>query len=180
MKMNTAPTPETLPTSVPPGWDTDELSKFWDAARSNQFGTFVRKRPMYERLVAIDRAFVEVSKQWTNPQSELAAMLFLRCHSAYRTAAGHAAGGQAVESYVMDRAMLEFAAYALHIFRKPDLGMVWLNRHQDEASREAARNAFSHRKVHATVTAINRHAGERFETLYQHAIDFGGHPNGDR
>jgi hypothetical protein len=55
--------------------------------------------------------------------------------------------------------------------------MVWLNRHQDEASREAARNAFSHRKVHATVTAINRHAGERFETLYQHAIDFGGHPN---
>jgi hypothetical protein len=177
MKINAAPTPGTPLTNVPPGWGTDELSKFWDAARSNQFGTFVRKRPIYERLVAIDRAFVEVSKRWTNPQSELAAMLFLRCHSAYRTAAGHAAAGQAVESYVMDRAMLEFAAYALHIFRKPDLGIVWLNRHQDEASSEAARNAFSHRKVHAAVTATNRHAGERFETLYQRAIDLGGHPN---
>ena len=43
MKMNTAPTPGTSPTNVPPGWGTDELSKFWDAARSNQFGTFVKK-----------------------------------------------------------------------------------------------------------------------------------------
>ena len=143
----------TLPEkNLPTGWGTDELSKFWDAARSNQFATFVNKRPAYQRLAAIDHAFLEVSKRWTNPASELAAMLFLRCHSAFRTAAGHAASGQAVESYVMNRAALEFAAYALHIFRNPDLGMVWLNRQQDEASIQAARNAFSHRKVHATVT----------------------------
>jgi hypothetical protein len=77
----------------------------------------------------------------------------------------------------MDRAMLEFAAYALHIFRDPTLGMVWLNRYQSKANMEAARNAFSHRKVQATVTATNRHAGERFEALYQRTIDFGGHPN---
>jgi hypothetical protein len=166
----------TLP-NPPPGWGTDELSKFWNAARANQFAVFVNKRPAYERLAAIDRAFLEVSKRWTNPQSEIAAMLFLRCHSAFRTAAGHAASGQVVESHVMNRAVLEAAAYALHIFRKPDLGMVWLNRHQDEASGEAARNAFSHRKVLAAVTATNRHAGERFEVLYQRTIDFGGHPN---
>lgn len=163
--------------TAPLGWGTDELSKFWDAARSNQFGTFVQKRPMYDHLVGIDRQFVEVSKRWTNPASELAAMLLLRCHSAFRAAAGHAAAGQAVESYVMDRAMLEFAAYALHIYRDPPLGVVWLNRHQDAASLEAAKNAFSHRKVLATVTAVNRHAGQRFETLYQRTIDFGGHPN---
>jgi hypothetical protein len=171
--MNTAPAAGTPPA----GWGTDELSKFWDSARSNQFGTFARKRSAYERFVEIDREFVRVSKGWINPQSELAAMLLLRCHSAYRTAAGHAAAGQAVESYVMDRAMLEFAAYAPHIFREPDLGIVWLNRHRDEASREAARNAFSHRKVYAAVTATNRQAGERFEMLYERAIDFGGHPN---
>jgi hypothetical protein len=27
------------------------------------------------------------------------------------------------------------------------------------------------------VKAANRHAGERFETVYQRTIDFGGHPN---
>jgi hypothetical protein len=49
--------------------------------------------------------------------------------------------------------------------------------HQHEASLTAAKNAFSHRKVQATVTAANRDAGERFEMLYQRTIDFGGHPN---
>jgi hypothetical protein len=175
--MAQAEPPNTSRVAPPPGWGTDELSKFWDHARSNQFGTFVRKRPMYDRLVSIDRAFAEVTKRWTNPKSELAALLFLRCHSAFRAAAGHAAAGQAVESYVVDRAMLEFAAYALRIFREPTLGVVWLNRHQDEASLKSAKDAFSHRKVQTTVTAANRHAGERFQTLYQRTIDFGGHPN---
>jgi hypothetical protein len=161
----------------PPGWGDDELTKFWDAARSNQFGTFVRKKPVFNRLVNIDRQFVEISKRWTNPQNELAALLFLRCHSALRTAAGHAAAGQAAESYVMCRSALEFAAYALHISRNPALGAVWLNRHDDPKSLEAAKNAFSHRKVAATVVAVNRHAGERFDELYQRTIDFGGHPN---
>jgi hypothetical protein len=178
MKTNVAATQRTPPTAgVPPSWGTDELSKFWDAARSNQFGTFVNKRPIYNRLVAIDCAFVEVSKRWTNPQSELAAMLLLRCHSAFRTAAGHAAAGQVVESYIMNRASLEFAAYALHIFRNPSLGMVWLNRHQDDASRKAAKRAFLHSAVKATVATVNQHAAKRFEELYQRTIDFGGHPN---
>jgi hypothetical protein len=42
---------------------------------------------------------------------------------------------------------------------------------------EAQKAAFSHRKVAASVTAANMHAGKRFEDLYQRAIDFGGHPN---
>jgi hypothetical protein len=119
------------PNSPPPGWGQDDLSKFWDAARSNQFATFVKK-PACQRLVAIDRAFVEVTKRWTNPQNKLSAMLFLQCHSAFRAASGHAAAGQAVEAYVMSRSALEFAAYALHIHRNPDLGTVWLSRHQHQ------------------------------------------------
>jgi hypothetical protein len=44
MKTNVAATQRTPPTAgVPPSWGTDELSKFWDAARSNQFGTFVKQ-----------------------------------------------------------------------------------------------------------------------------------------
>jgi hypothetical protein len=61
MKINVAASSRTPPAGiVPPGWGSDGLSKFWDAARSNQFGTFVNKRPIYDRLVAIDGAFVEV------------------------------------------------------------------------------------------------------------------------
>jgi hypothetical protein len=163
--------------STPPGWGQDGLSSFWEAGRDNQFGTFVKKRPIFDKLVGIDNAFTAVSKKWLNPKDKIAALLFVRCHAAFKTASGLAAAGQAAEAYVMHRSMLEYAAYALHINRNPDLTQVWLDRHQDEASREESRNAFSHKKVNKTVVAVNQHAGKRFEELYQWTIDTGAHPN---
>jgi hypothetical protein len=157
---------------VPPGWGHDELSKFWDAARNNQIATFVRKGPAYSKLARIDALFCAISKDWLNPSDEIAALLLLRTHSAFRTAAG-----QAAEAYVLNRSVLENAAYALHLNKNPALRKVWLDRHVDAGSLEASANSLSHRKVQKTVTQANRHAGERFEKLYQQTIDFGGHPN---
>lgn len=173
----TQPISACVNTSPPPEWGADELTKFLDAARSNQWATFWNKKAAVGKLIAIDAQFVRISKDWLNPQSEIAAFLLLRCHAAFRSAAGLSMAGQATEAYVQCRAMLEYAAYALHIHRDPSLGMLWLNRHQDLASRELQRKAFSHRKVLASVSAANRDAGRRFEDLYQRAIDFGGHPN---
>lgn len=163
--------------AVPPGWGEDELTKFLDDARANQLGTFANMRRWFDRISAIDRAFTTILQGSRNPGTELLAMLFLRCHSATRAASGLAAAGQAVESYPVNRAALEFAGYAVHMFRNPTLQRVWLDRGQSELKAEAAKNAFSHRKVHASIVAANRHAGERFENLYQHTIDFGAHPN---
>jgi hypothetical protein len=155
----------------------DELTKFIDAARSNQWATFWNKRPIVGTLIAIDSQFVTISKDWLNPESEIAAFLLLRGHAAFRVAAALAMAGQVAETYVQCRAMLEYAAYAVHIYRTPPLGMIWLNRHKDPAATEAQKNAFSHRKVSASVAAANVHAGKRFDDLYQRTIDFGGHPN---
>jgi hypothetical protein len=165
------------PTPKPPGWGDDELTKFWDATRHNQFGTFVNKAPQFRKLSAIDALFHRASKDWLNPASEVSAMLLLRTHSAFRAAAGLAAAGQAVEAYAQNRLVLEFAGVAVHIHRDPPLGIIWLNRHQSEKALEEAINAFSHRKVAKTVTAANLIAGKRFEDLYQRTIDWGGHPN---
>ena len=164
------------PNAPPPGWGQDGLTKFWDAARCNQFGTFVQK-PIFRKLAAIDALFAKISDGWLNPDDDIGAMLLLRCHSAFRAAAGLAAAGQVAESFVVNRSVLEFAAYALHLHRNADVRMIWLNRHEDETSMEASRNALSHNKVRKSVEAVNRHAAERFEKLYQWAIDFGGHPN---
>ena len=109
--------------------------------------------------------------------SEIEAMLFLRCHAAFRAAAGEAMAGQVVESYRQCRGMMECAAYAVHIRRDPSLAKVWLDRHVDEAGMKASKKAFRHELVVASVTAANMHAGRRFEELYQRTIDFGGHPN---
>ena len=161
----------------PPGWGADELTAFIEAAHQNQYATFFRKRPATAKLVAIDAEFAKVTKSWVNPASEIVALLFVRCHGAFRTAAGLAMAGQAAETYVQCRAMLEYGAYAVHIERDPPLGMVWLDRHQGATQLAAQRAAFSHSRVAASVTAANRHAGQRFEELYQRTIDFGGHPN---
>lgn len=175
--VDNAPKPTLANTTPPPGWGDDELTKYFDAARSNQWATFWNKRPIVRKLIAIDAQFLTISKDWLNPQSEIAAFLLLRCHAAFRAASGLATAGQVAETYLLCRAMLEYAAYAVHVYRDAPLGMVWLNRHKDAASMEAQKNAFSHRKVLASVTAANLHAGKRFEDLYQRTIDFGGHPN---
>jgi hypothetical protein len=169
--------PQSKKYDVPPGWGHDELSKFWDAVRHNQLGTFVQKNPAYARLAAIDNLFCVVSRDWLNPSDEIAALLLLRTHSAFRVAAGLACAGQVTEAYVLNRSVLENAAYALHLNRNKALRKVWLDRHVDLVSLEASSNALSYRKVQKTVAAVNRHAGERFKKFYQQTIDFGGHPN---
>jgi hypothetical protein len=162
---------------VPPGWGQDELTKLLDNVRANLLGTFANTRGVFERIAAIDRAFLVILQGSANPGNELLTMLFFRCHSAFRAAAGLAMAGQAVESYSLNRAALEFAGYGVHIFRNRPLEKVWLDRHQDESSTAAARKAFSHIKVLKSVLAADRHTGERFEALYQQTIDLGAHPN---
>jgi hypothetical protein len=161
----------------PPGWGNDELTSFLQAIHENQYATFHQKKQAVSRLVAIDELFVRASKNWLNPPNAVEAMLFLRCHAAFRAAASEAMAGQAVECYRQCRGMLENAAYAVHIRSDASLATVWLNRHQDEAGLKASKKAFQHVAVTASVAAANQHAGQRFEELYQRTIDWGGHPN---
>jgi hypothetical protein len=119
---------------TPPGWAQDELSKFLQETHQQQYATFRNKREATGRLIAIDKLFARISKGWLNPKSEIAALPFLRCHAAMRAAGGEAMAAQVVESYRQCWGMMENAAYALHIHRNPDLAMVWLNRHVDEAA----------------------------------------------
>ncbi|MTD94879.1 hypothetical protein GIW81_11105 [Hyphomicrobium sp. xq] len=161
----------------PPGWGDDELSAFLESAHQNQYATFVGKRDTMAKLVSMDALFARVTKDWINPPSQILAMLFIRCHGAYRTACSLAMSGQAAECYVQCRSVLEYAAYGVHINRNPSLGNVWLDRHVDEAGLKASKKAFQHVAVVDSVKAANRHAAERFETIYQRTIDFGGHPN---
>lgn len=161
----------------PPGWGEDDFTQFLESARSNQWATFANKKHAVGKLIAIDTQYTRASKDWLNPKNVISALLLLRSHSAFRVAASLAMAGQVTEAFVQCRATLEYSAYAVHIFRDSQLGIVWLNRHEDSASMQTQRDAFSHRKVLASVTASNAHAGKRFEELYQRTIDFGGHPN---
>jgi hypothetical protein len=92
-KLPSVPSAVARSNTPPPGWGNDELSKFLQATHQQQYATFFNKREAVGRLVAIDGLFVRVSTGWLNPESEIEAMLFLRCHAAFRAAAGEAMAG---------------------------------------------------------------------------------------
>jgi hypothetical protein len=59
--------------------------------------------------------------------------------------------GQAVETYVVLRSCIEYAVYALHINKNPNLTELWLRRHDDGASTRSMRRQFEHVRVIKTL-----------------------------
>ena len=165
----------------PATWGHDTLSEFMAAAHQNRLATFVNKPELYRRLSAIDECFHRIGSGWTMPASDssrfIAVLLFGRAVGAYRAACESALAGQAVDSFVMVRSMLEASAYSLHIERNAELAEVWLRRHDDEAAKGAMLKSFSMAKLVSTIRACDRDGADRFDRLYQDAIDFGAHPN---
>lgn len=161
----------------PPGWGTDGRTNFFEAAYRNRFATFANKRNWFERLAALDACFVGLANEWLNPQNPLTPMLFIRCHSAYRATCEHAFAGQVPDTFPQLRACLEYAGYALHIHKNPELGETWLKRNDDKIAKKAVINEFKPWRIRATIKRANRHAALVFDELYERAIDFGAHPN---
>ncbi len=127
--------------SLPPRWGDDSLSSFLDMAYKNVLATFVRKRRGHgvDLLIRIDQSFLRVGENLVNPSDTLGAVLLLRSHSAFRAACSLSMSGQVTEAFPVLRACLEYSLYALHINRQPDLGEVWLRRHDNHMARSAVR-----------------------------------------
>jgi hypothetical protein len=180
------PQPPPPGTVRPVGWGQDHLTSYLEQAAQNRWATFNNQKAEFEKLSDIDSCFMRIvcpsgsmdgPAQWVNPHNEISASLFLRAHAAFRVACEHSMGGQTAETYPAARACLEYAAYSLHISHAPLLGVTWLRRHDSPATKRAAKAAFQHIKVAATVAAADTRLGRVFETLYDHCIDYGGHPN---
>jgi hypothetical protein len=168
--------PNNPPRPAPPNWGRDALTKWLDQVRENQWGTFALQPNRWARFSAIDELFERMTRDWRDPSDILAAHLFIRCYTAYRTAVGHATAGMAVETHVMCRAMLEYASYALHIKDHPTRAKTLLSRTEPGGKRKV-REEFTAGRVSQSVKSANEAMGVRYSKLYESAIDFGAHPN---
>ena len=162
---------------LPPGWGDDDLTSYFELAYRNRFATFANKRPVFDRLIAIDSCYMEIAKNWLNPKKLMEAILFLRCHTAYREACEHAVAGQTAGVFPLVRVCLEYAGYALHMSENEGLDELWLRRHDDVDSKKAMKNEFTPANVRATIKTKNQHIEDVFKNLYDRTIDFGAHPN---
>lgn len=167
--------PEHLP--PPPDWGKDELTAYLEGAQRNRYASFVRKRDEFDKLLAIDTLVLEFLKDWENPKPFLELQLLFRAHSAFRVSCQNALAGQVVETFGSCRLCLEFAAYATLILSRPELGEVWLSRHDDETSLKAVRNAFTVKALREAIASFDQKLARIFGELYETSIDFGAHPN---
>lgn len=162
---------------LPPYWGDESLSAFVDQAFKNVLATFVGKKPGFGLLVRIDQSFLKIGENLLNPPDLFGGLLLLRSHSAFRAACRLAMSGQIPEAFPVLRTCLEYSLYALHINRKPELGELWLRRHDDKDLMRAVRREFTHSNVMSTLRERDQDLSRIIEDLYERTIDFGGHPN---
>ena len=167
---------KSIPT--PPGWGEDKLSEFLQRVQKNQLGSFVNFRAEFELLREVDDCFVKIAENLLNPRKNILSVLLLhRSHAAYLAACGTSMAGQVPETFVLLRSCLEYSGYALLIHRDNELGVLWLNRHEDQAAFRKMRKEFQAIKVERTIIAVDAELGRIYSDFYNRAVDFGGHPN---
>ena len=158
-------------------WGNDNLTQFLERVHSNQRANVARFPQPYRLMHRMDECLSIVGKNLVKPEPVMTGILLLRCQYAYKAAAGMALAGQVVETFVMLRSCLEYAGYALAIFKDPSLQEVFMSRHVSVEGMKAQKDKFKISEIKKVVGGFDPRLAELFEELYERSIDFGGHPN---
>lgn len=153
------------------------LSKFLEEVRHNQLATIQNKKLEYALMSEIDACFVQIATTLTNPQDLLTPAMFARCHAAWRGACATGTAGQIAETFVLLRSALEYAAYGLFMNKTAGAADVWIDRNESPEAKAAMRFTFQLRNIRPVIATCDRKLAKVFDTLYEHAIEQGGHPN---
>lgn len=161
----------------PAGWRASTLFFHIEESWSNTIASFHSMPAIASKLDHIDRLFAEFGgKGLNNPPDFFAAVMFIKCQSAFRIGAG-LAFATPTESYCVMRSALEYAGYAVLCHATPGLAETWFRRDDTPASLAKVRSSFSHGKVRAAIAASDRKMAERYDLLYNEAVSWGAHPN---
>ncbi|MBM5571307.1 MULTISPECIES: hypothetical protein [Deefgea] len=163
--------------SPPPNWDREEISKFFDEARLNEFATFAHLTDDVARLLDIDRAYRVAISGLNHSQNWFSAFFVIRAHSNFLAACRMSWSGQIPESYALLRSCLENALYGLYLARNPDSRQTWLCRHDSEDSKKKVKKEFQIKALIELAIEVDAHEGDVTKILYDRTIDFGAHPN---
>lgn len=166
---------------IPANWGQDYISYFIKSAYENAIVTFSHfsGTPIVEAIYNIDELFKLLAKV-NYGQDELLPFFVGRCHCIYLTTIQLSTSGQVVEAYMVMRGCLENALYALLInddSEAQEKALTWINREKDKQSKKQCRNLFSFRNVIRNLSNHDEKLKEKIQTLYNHTIDYGAHPN---
>lgn len=160
----------------PEGWTASSLGQFFETLFSNAIATYDNLKDERSKLEAVDKLFDSLLKDFVDPEYFLPALLILRSIGAYRVASLLSMTAP-IDAYALIRTCLEYAGYAHLIATKPELGEVWLNREDDEASLKKVRNTFTSAAIPKAISAVDEELGSIYGRLYDLTISHGAHPN---
>ena len=160
----------------PPNWGSDDITKYIDLCRQNQYATFANKNSVVP-LKCIDKCFRKILDKPINPRPWFPLQFLHRSHSAFIAACGMAMAGQIVEVYALLRLGLESAAYGFYINKDTARAELWLQRHDGVADKKKVRGEFQQKKIEDHIVAAAPVLADIFKTLYERTIDYGAHPN---
>jgi hypothetical protein len=160
----------------PPGWQDDDLSKFFQASDNNNLRIFHNYRQEWQLFADIDKTFDKLvgNLDWTHHEQSM--FLAQRAHSSYLGALRLLLATQYVDASTLLRGALEYSVYALYFKDHPEALERWLKRHESEEARKAARKLrFSTMLEH--LGEQDDRLGSSAQRLYDLTIDMGAHPN---
>jgi hypothetical protein len=155
----------------------DNLIPFFELVARNQKANIARFPAAYEFIRRVNICLSTAGKNLINPKPVMAGVMFLRCQYAYKAAAGMALSGQVVEAFVMMRSCLEYAGYALAMFKDPDLESIFMARHLSAEGMDQQKTRFRISEIRSVIASFDAKLAAVFQTFYERSIDFGGHPN---
>lgn len=161
----------------PPNWDANEISRFFDAARANEFATFANRTEEVARLSAIDLGYRKAIDGLNYSHDWFAGFFLLRAHSNYLGACRLCWSAQIPESYALLRSCLENAFYGLYLAKHPESRETWLRRHDNDASKQRVRDEFKIGAMLKLAAELDATEGTVAKALYDRTIDSGAHPN---
>ncbi|MEO8023695.1 hypothetical protein [Polaromonas sp.] len=161
----------------PPNWEGNEISKFFDAARANEFATFANRTGEVARLTDIDRGYRKAIDGVNHSQDWFAGFFLLRAHSNFLAACRLCWSAQIPESYALLRSCLENALYGLYLAKNPGSRETWLRRQDDAAAKRKVKDEFKIGTMLNLAAAMDATEGTVAKILYEETIDSGAHPN---
>lgn len=163
--------------SPPPNWDANEISRFFDAARANEFATFANRTEEVARLSDIDLGYRKAIDGVNHSHDWFAGFFLLRAHSNYLGACRLCWSAQIPESYALLRSCLENALYGLYLAKHRESRETWLRRHDDDVSKQRVRDEFTIGAMLKLAADLDPTEGAVAKVLYDRTIDSGAHPN---
>ncbi|MEE8216023.1 MAG: hypothetical protein V3S77_04605, partial [Acidiferrobacterales bacterium] len=83
----------------PDNWSSDEVTKFIDVARANEFATFANIKGEVQRLIDIDALYRKVIDALNHSKDWFAGFFILRAHANYLASCRMCWSGQIPECY---------------------------------------------------------------------------------